>query len=157
MSRIHEVLAGDHARLDALLAASVRADGTIDDVAFTAFRGGLLRHIGIEEKILFPMVRRRRGKSPLEEQLHRDHALFAALLVAPPVRERIAEIASLLRTHNPLEEEAGGFYDIAEELAGDELADIVAGIRAFPDARLAPYSDNATLRRAIEDLRRRRE
>jgi hypothetical protein len=46
-------LAGDHVRLDALLRRAT-APRAIDEAAYAEFRAGLLRHIGMEEKILLP-------------------------------------------------------------------------------------------------------
>lgn len=157
MADLHEFLTRDHERLDALLAAALRPDGYVDKESFDEFRRGLLTHIGIEEKILFPEMRRRRGPSPLEEQLHREHALLAALLVLSPTPEVIAEIREILERHNPLEENAGGMYHVVEDLTGEELADIVGRAREYPLVRTAPYSDSKVLRDAIERLRREAE
>ena len=65
----------DHQRLDRL-----RKGGS-----WWEFRGGLLRHIGLEEKILLPDARRRRGGEPLPEtaRLREDHGILATLLVPP--------------------------------------------------------------------------
>ena len=54
---LHEFLARDHERLDELLGRCVRAGGTIDRGPYEKFREGLLRHIAIEERILFPVAR----------------------------------------------------------------------------------------------------
>ena len=51
MGPIAGYLADDHARLDALLTR-----GTTDPAAYADFRRGLLRHIGMEEKILLPVA-----------------------------------------------------------------------------------------------------
>lgn len=150
---IHDVLAADHDRLDALLAAALRSDGTIDVASYEAFRGGLLRHIGIEETILFREVRRRIGSTPLIEQLHRDHAVLAALLVPPPAAAEIEQIRAILAEHNPLEEASGGLYDFVDELTGEEL---IERVRSFPEVRLAPHADSKILRQSIERLMRDR-
>lgn len=99
---LHELLSRDHERLDALLVSCVRADRTIDYPSYDAFRRGLLRHIGIEERILFPQLR------------------LAALLVPPPSAVEIEQIRALLREHNPLEENAGGVYEVVDDLAGED-------------------------------------
>lgn len=149
---LHDVLSADHNRLDALLAAAVREDGTIDEEKYAQFRRGLLTHIGIEEKILFPEVRKRGGDLRLQDQLHRDHAVLAALLVPPPTAREIEQIRAILGQHNPLEESPGGFYESVERLTGADLDDVMRRIRAFPEARVAPYSDSALLRKSIEEL-----
>jgi len=54
-------LAEDHARLDALLTRSLADVGELAREPFDAFRAGLLRHIALEEKILFKAAREARG------------------------------------------------------------------------------------------------
>ena len=48
------VLAEDHRRLDALLHSATSAADHIDQAVYDQFRAGLLRHIGMEEKLLLP-------------------------------------------------------------------------------------------------------
>ena len=120
MNSLHALLAQDHARLEALLTAALRPDGTIDQESYVAFRGGLLRHIGIEERILFAELRSRSAMSELERQLHRDHAALAALLVPPPGATEIELIRAILGQHDRLEEEAGGLYERVELMVGEE-------------------------------------
>ena len=150
---LHELLSHDHERLDGLLARALSGD-VVDLQSYEEFRRGLLRHIGIEEKILFPEIRRRRGAWPVEQQLHRDHAVLAALLVPPPTAAEIETIRQILLQHNPLEEDAGGLYEMAEQLVGVDLTEIVARVRAFPEVSLAPHADTPVVRRAIKQLLR---
>jgi hypothetical protein len=49
--RIYRLLAGDHTRFDGLLERAVTEAGAIDRAAYAEFRAGLLKHIGMEEKI----------------------------------------------------------------------------------------------------------
>jgi hypothetical protein len=147
-----ELLSQDHDRLDALLVAALRADGTIDEQAYDGFRRGLLRHIGIEERLLFPVVRRMQGASAVIEQLHRDHAALAALLVPPPAATGIAMIRDILAHHNPLEEGDGGLYRHVETLAAGDLPKLLESVEAFPQIPVAPYSDTELLRRSTEQL-----
>jgi hypothetical protein len=51
--KIHQHLASDHQRLDDLLERAMSGQ-TIDTAAYHQFRPGLLKHIGMEEKILLP-------------------------------------------------------------------------------------------------------
>ena len=152
MRALHALLADDHDRLDVLLAAVIRRDGTVDRDAYTEFRGGLLRHIAIEEKVLFPALRAKGVAGGLIEQLHRDHAALAALLVPPPDEPRIALIRSILTAHNPLEEEADGLYELAERVAGDDLTSILGAVEAIPPVLLAPHADTEVTRMSIERL-----
>ena len=148
---LRELLSRDHDRLDALLTGCLDGD-IVDEEKFAEFRRGLLRHIGIEEKVLFPELRRRNGYTAVEEQLHRDHAALAALLVPPPARAEIEQIRTILTEHNPLEEGAGGFYERFESLVGSDLAEIDQRVRNYPQVPTAPYSDTPHLRRSIEHL-----
>jgi len=143
---LHHYLTRDHERLDALLAAALGGDGAIDEAAYSAFRRGLLRHIGIEERILFPLLR-----TAVTERLHKDHAALAALLVPPPTRADVEQIRAILVEHNPLEEGPGGFYEQVEGLVDMEQ------VRAFRDIPTAPYSDSPLLRQTIEQLLRERQ
>jgi hypothetical protein len=140
---IEQFMVEDHARLDRLLAASEAPDGTIDEATYTLFRAGLLRHIGMEEKVLLPFARARRFGAPLElaAQLRRDHGEIARLLVGSPTAPRLAELRALLGRHNPLEEGENGLYAECDALAGPEAGDVVARLRAQPEVPLAPYYD----------------
>ena len=149
-------LTDDHARLDDLLAHAVADPDRFDAGAFEAFRAGLLRHIGIEEKILLADARRRRGGEPLPiaARLRVEHGALASLLVPTPDAALVAEIRGLLRVHNGREEGAGGVYEICEALAGPEAGALLERARAAPEVPLAPHFDGkGTYRRAAEALR----
>lgn len=148
MGRLYDLLARDHARLDALLADAAREE------SYREFRRGLLRHIGIEERILFPLIRKAGRDLRLIEQLHRDHAALSALLVPPPAPAEIDAVRRILEQHNPLEEDAGGLYDEIETLAGDEIEDLLRRVESFPETRVAPHADSELLRRTIAQLLR---
>jgi hypothetical protein len=152
MPALHEYLAADHDRLDALLIAALRDDGTIDHDSYAGFRRGLLRHISIEERVLFAELRKRGGETALSRQLHRDHAALCALLVPPPGPVEILQIAAILRIHNDLEERAGGLYEFVESLAASELDSLLARVRAIPEVKVAPHVDSPLVRRNIAAL-----
>lgn len=153
-AELHEFLSRDHARLDALLARCLESG---DEQAYDTFRRGLLRHISIEERVLFPLLRSREGITPLEQQLHRDHAALAALLVPPPTAVELRQIASILESHNGLEERLGGLYEIVETLAAGELAELMARVHAIPEVRVLPNVDTPVVRSSIERLLREAE
>lgn len=133
---IGQHLAADHARLDALLDEAARAGG-VARAPYEAFRAGLLRHIGLEEKILLPAARRARGGQPLAlaAQLRHDHAALAALLVPTPTPEILQTLRELLDVHNPLEEGPEGLYAIGDALLHAEADAVLARLRAFPRNR----------------------
>jgi Hemerythrin HHE cation binding domain len=155
-AELHAFLAGDHERLDALLEELSRGEGRIPHDRYDKFRRGLLRHIGIEERVLFPELRKRRGVTSLEKQLHRDHAALAALLVPPPTHAEIQQIRAILESHNELEEEPGGLYEIIEEIAAEELPALMARVHAIPAIPVAPFSDTPLLRQTIAQLLKER-
>ena len=82
---------------------------------------GILKHIGIEEKILLTAAARLRG-APLEQaaRLRLDHGAIVSLLMPIPTPSIIRAIRTVLAAHNPIEEGDGGVYDICEKLAASE-------------------------------------
>ena len=149
---LHRFFSADHDRLDDLLRRATAGSGPIDRVLFGAFRAGLLRHIGMEEKALFASARDARGGRPiaLAERLRVDHGAIVALLVPTPTRALVGELLSVLGPHNRREEEPGGAYDAADEAIGREAAEhLVESLRAFPEPPLKPYNDAPEVLRHI--------
>jgi hypothetical protein len=110
---ISRLLMADHERLDALLRRAFATPGAVDHEAYAVFRKGLLRHIGMEEKILLPAAQRARGGEPLAcaARLRLDHGALAALLVPSPTAAIGNAIRTILERHNALEE-IEGFFDV---------------------------------------------
>jgi hypothetical protein len=152
---IERHLSDDHLRLDALLRRAVATPCNFDRPAFDAFRAGLLRHIGIEEKVLLPAVREVRGGEPLPiaRRLRIEHGAIASLLVPTPSREIVAELRKILEPHNRLEEDPGGLYETCDALLAGRAAELVERMRAYPPVKVAAYSDGPrVLRTAAEAL-----
>ena len=136
--------AADHERLDALLRRSVADPRAFDPDAFEAFRGGLLRHIALEEKFLLPRARMARAGEPLPvaRRLRVDHGAIASLLVPTPDAGIVAELRSILEPHNAVEEEEPhGLYRTCEELLGPGVETLLARARAYPAVKTAPHND----------------
>jgi hypothetical protein len=151
---LHRFFTADHRRLDALLKRSIAEPGRIDLGPFGEFRTGLLRHIGMEEKVLFTAARQARGGEPLElaARLRVDHGAIAALLVPTPTHAFVSEIVSVLAPHNRREEEPGGVYDACDEALGPAEAErLVSKLRAFPEPPLKPYNDGPAIRKHIDE------
>jgi hypothetical protein len=127
---IYRYLVDDHARLDAALQHG----------DYPEFREGLLRHIGMEQKILLPII----GTTPLTERIHLDHGALASLLVPTPTPDILAAIRIILEDHNPLEEGPGGLYEECERLLGPDVEQVLTRLRNAPPVPVAPHVDNQT-------------
>ncbi len=140
---IYRYLAGDHQRLDDLLDRATSGE-KIDAAAYYQFRAGLLKHIGLEEKILLPAAQRLRGGEPLAvaAKLRLDHGALAALLVPTPTPQVIAAIRAILKLHNPIEEDPGGMYEQCEELAGAEIDEILRQLQNYSEVKVLPHVDS---------------
>jgi hypothetical protein len=149
MGDIAGFLAADHDRLDALLR---KAD--VDLASYEAFRRGLLRHVGMEEMILLPAVKRLRGRpAAFAEKIRVEHAALTGLLIPKPTAELLGALRTILVPHNVLEEKDGGLYADCEGALGASAGEVLAQLRAAPDIPPAAHVDSpqvfASLRRAI--------
>lgn len=157
MDRITDYLTADHARLHALLARAASL-ATLDLQAYAEFRSGLLRHIGIEEKLLLSAVKRLPPPMVLSfEELHTlrvEHAALTSLLVPTPDLALLAEIGQLLAEHDAREEGAPGvpgLYARCEAALGAASAALAERARSFPEVRVAPNYDGAGVMRTAHD------
>lgn len=141
-------MAEDHARLDRMLLAAT-AGPVIDEVGYARFRHDLLRHIAMEEKVLLPDARARRGGAPLQmaTQLRADHGAIAKLLVPSPTHAIVDSLREILARHNELEEGPAGLYAVCDALAGEDAAAVVERLRAQPSVPVAKHYDGPLLRR----------
>jgi len=140
---LYDFFTDDHKRLEALLSRATEHLPKIDGIPYAEFRRGLLKHISMEEKILFPAVRRFGGKAlPETEQLRLDHSALAALMVPPPSPGIIAAVRAILARHNELEEKSDGVYETCERLAGDELKKLMEEILNDPEVPVLPHNEN---------------
>lgn len=144
---VTDFLMADHRRLEQLLQSAVAHADHVDQGAYAQFRAGLLRHIGMEEKILLPAAQRLRGGDPLliASKLRLDHGALATLLIPTPTAAVIAMIRSILEEHNILEEGPGGLYEICDKLVGSEAAQLLAKLQAAPEVTVLPHSDTPTV------------
>ncbi len=142
----------DHRRLEGLLQSAVAQAGSVDQGTYDQFRAGLLRHIGMEEKILLPTAQRLRGGEPLPiaSKLRLDHGAIASLLMPPPTASIIATIRAVLKVHNTIEEGSGGLYETCDELACSESAQLLAKLQAAPELAVLPCSDSPAVMPAVQ-------
>lgn len=148
-------LIADHERLGALLRRALVRPHVIDRESFADFRGGLLRHIGLEEKILLPAAQRARDGEPLPAaaRLRLDHGALAALLVPTPTAAVVRALRAILTDHNAVEEGPEGVYAVCGRLISDEAAAVLDALRTAPPVHLAAHTDGplvaAATRRAL--------
>jgi len=150
-------LASDHRRLEDALDRATREAHSIEPVAYMEFRGGLLRHISMEEKILLPEAQTVRGGKPLAiaAKLRLDHGALAALLVLTPTSSIIAAIRTILRSHNRLEEGPEGVYAECERLTGFEADKILVRLQNAPPVAMAPYADSSIAMESAQNALKR--
>ena len=140
---LYTYLSHDHDRLDRLLERAAAKPGVVDMEPYAEFRKGLLRHIAMEEKIVFPAIAKMQGgkQAVMAERLRLDHGAIAALLVPPPSASIVATIRSILRVHNVLEEQEGGLYQLFEQLAGPDAEKLLEKLRSTPEVPVVPHND----------------
>ncbi|MEO8167270.1 MAG: hemerythrin domain-containing protein [bacterium] len=150
--RLYDFLAQDHNRLDQLLLEATAQAGAINRDPYDKFRKGLLRHIGIEERIVMPAIARlQNGKqAEVAERLRLDHGAIAALLVPPPSATIIATLRSILEKHNALEEEEGGLYLLLNRLASNEENGLLEKMSNTPEVPVMPYNEKPSVLEATQ-------
>jgi hypothetical protein len=153
---IHDYFAADHERLDGLARRAVADPAGLDREAFDEFRRGLLRHIGMEERFLFPAVRRAIAGGPAVDlrRFRVEHAAITSLLVGTPDAALLLEIRSILTPHDDAEDGPGGLYDVCDDLLGSDADSVLARVRAYPTPRLRPYQDHPRVLRTARDALR---
>ncbi len=148
-------LAAEHRHLDALLARALASgDDDFDHAAFEALRARLLRHIGVEEKILIPLLKARLPALPdVIQRIRLDHAAIAALLVPTPNRAIAREIASLMAPHEAVEEGPLGLFARVEEAAGNDLEALLERVERAPQVPCAKHFDGHGVVRTAAEAR----
>ena len=154
---IYRYLADDHDRLDAALKRAAADPNRIDTAAYGEFREGLLRHISMEEKILFPSAQAASGgtQPALAAKLHLDHGALAALLVPTPTHSIINALRTVLERHNPLEEGRRGVYEECERLLGRDASEILVRLQNAPRVAVAEHVDSALSMESARNALRR--
>ena len=125
----------------------------MDASLFEEFRGGLLRHIGMEERVLIPAARRalRGDPLPVARRLRLEHGAIAALLVPTPTPEVVERMRLVLAPHNALEEEPEGPYETCDRLLAGEAESLLQTLRDFPPVPLAPHQDSPLVQKHIAE------
>lgn len=159
---LHHFFTEDHNRIDALLSKATEQADDIDLNYYYQFRSQLLRHIKMEEKILFPAAKKANPEvmEALIPRYRLDHGALTSLMVLPPTMSLMHVIRFILEKHDMAEEEPGGLYDVCEALTHgqtQDLLDQLAGTKEVPlhppnPAPIALESARRALARAGYDL-----
>lgn len=137
---LYQFFTEDHQRIDGFLDNAVAKPGEIDLNHYHHFRTQLLRHIKMEEKILFPAAKR--ADSTVAESLiprfRLEHGAITALMVPPPTSQLLGVIKYLLEIHDIAEEEPGGLYEICEALTHGQTEELLTQLRATQEVPVHP-------------------
>jgi hypothetical protein len=139
--KLYEYFELDHKRIEGLLNRASEKSGEFDLKAYGEFRAGLLRHIGLEERILFPAAQKVKGGEPFPSlpKLRLDHGALTALMVPPPTKAIVAAIRAILVAHDAIEESPDGPYDVCESLAGKDVDVLLEKVRNAPAVPVLPH------------------
>jgi len=154
--KLYEYFEQDHKRLEGLLNRATERTGQIDLETYGEFRSGLLRHIGLEERILFPAAQKAKGEEPFPSmaKLRLDHGALTALMVPSPSSAIIAAIRGILAAHDALEESPGGPYETCEQLTGGQIDALLVKVQTAPAVPVLPHRNEPFVmeatRRAME-------
>jgi len=143
----------DHRRIEDILDKAVEDINNIQLDYYHQFRTGLLKHIKMEEKILFPAAQKANGGAPvpLAAKLRLDHGALTALMVVPPDPAMIKVLRHVLEKHDILEEEPGGMYEICEKLTGDETQTLLKQLEQVTEVPVHPHNEAAYALKAAKN------
>ena len=154
--QLHQFFTNDHRRLEAFLIKATENPDNIDAESYNGFRKGLLKHIKMEEKILFPAALKANGglPIPLAAKLRLDHAALTSLMVLPPDASLVKLLWHILDKHDQLEEEPGGMYDVCASLTQDQTQDLLDQLSNVAEVPVHPPNASAfayeAARRSVE-------
>jgi hypothetical protein len=150
---LYQFFTNDHHRIDELLNKAIEQPGEIEMTYYYEFRKGLLRHIKMEEKILFPAAKKVNG-AIMQELIPRyrlEHGALTALMVPPPTISLITVIRYVLEKHDIAEERPGGLYDVCEALAYEQTQQLLDQLVVAKEVPVQPLNPAPI---AIESARR---
>ena len=139
---LYHFFTNDHRRIEDILDKATEDINHIQMDYYHRFRTGLLKHIKMEEKILFPAAQKANGgiPLPLAPQLRLDHGALTALMVVPPGKEVIKVLRSVLEKHDLLEEEPGGMYDVCENLTAAKTQELLEQLENVTEVPVQQYN-----------------
>lgn len=157
MSRlIYNFFTEDHRRIEDILEKAIENSDEINLEFYHQFRTGLLTHIKMEEKTLFPAAVLGNGGEPipLAAKLRLDHGALTSLMSIPPTHELIRVVKKILEIHDRLEEEQGGMYDQCEKLTAEQTAEVMQKLTEVTEVPVHPFNNHpavfGAMKRALE-------
>lgn len=150
---LHQFFTEDHHRIEKLLNKALEQPDKIEMSYYHQFRSQLLRHIKMEEKILFPAAKKANPEvtKDLIPRYRLDHGALTSLMVPPPTLPLINVIKYILEEHDLAEEEPGGLYDVCEALTQGQTQDILNQLAETEEVPVHPPNPAPI---AIESARR---
>jgi hypothetical protein len=140
---LYHFFTNDHHRIDQLLDKATKNPGEVETDYYHQFRTGLLKHIKMEEKILFPAAQKANENVPLPlaAKLRLDRGALTSLMVVPPSSEVIKVLRYVLDKHDLLEEEPGGMYDVCERLTEGETNTLLQQLEKVAEVPVHPFNE----------------
>ena len=140
---IYQFFTNDHRLIDELLDKATENPDKLQMDYYHQFRTGLLKHIKMEEKILFPAAQKANGNVPLPlaAKLRLDHGALTSLMVVPPSADVIKVLRFVLDKHDLLEEEPGGMYDVCEKLTEGETNQLLQELEKVAEVPVHPFNE----------------
>ena len=137
---LYQFFENDHRQIDVFLNKSLEQPNQIEMDSYHQFRTRLLRHIKMEEKILFPAAKKINPEVIKEviSQYRLEHGAITALMVPPPTVSLIKVIKYILEKHNLAEEEPGGLYDICEGVTKEQSHKLLDELMATKEVPVHP-------------------
>lgn len=139
---LYEFFVKDHRRIEDLLDKATADPNEYQMDYYHQFRTGLLRHIKMEEKILFPASQKANGGVPLPifAKLRLEHGAITALMVPPPTPGLIKALRYVLEKHDLAEEEPGGMYDVCESLTQHQTRELLEVLSKAEEVPVHPHN-----------------
>ncbi|MBS1729293.1 MAG: hypothetical protein JSS67_00800 [Bacteroidetes bacterium] len=125
---LYHFFTNDHHRIETFLNQAILDPGNINMHSYHQFRKGLLRHIKMEEKTLFPAAKKANPDlmQKIIPRYRLEHGALTALMVPPPTLDLIKVIHYVLEKHDFAEEEPNGLYDVCEALTEGQTAQLLS-------------------------------
>lgn len=154
---LHQFFTQDHRRIDDLLECATANPEQIDNTIYRQFRIGLLTHIKMEEKILFPAAKKANGGEPLPnfERFRREHGALTTLMAVPPNPEMLRVLTHVLEQHDEAEEIHGGMYDLCESLTTAQTEEILKQLAQITPVPVHPPNPLPAVLKAAKRILKR--